>query len=178
MTSTSRTARCGPACRVVWQGRSFIAAPYADQEDFQRQAGDRCVGVGLVCERKTGDRTFRAALENACVALHCVWAHDQTHTRFRAESVNQFMSSRLQLIAMRCQRLHGKGIRRQLEQTDNPWTSQRRHLGVAGRKNLVIPHGVGLLACGTYGDHMNRLWRKGSLWNTLTPSGCDRNQSD
>ena len=22
MTSTSRTARCGPACRVVWQGRS------------------------------------------------------------------------------------------------------------------------------------------------------------
>ena len=21
MTSTSRTARCGPACRVVWEGR-------------------------------------------------------------------------------------------------------------------------------------------------------------
>ena len=32
MTSTSRTARCGPACRVVWQGRSLTAAPYADLE--------------------------------------------------------------------------------------------------------------------------------------------------
>ncbi|GAB3395102.1 RNA-guided endonuclease InsQ/TnpB family protein [Azotobacter armeniacus] len=30
-TSTSRTARCGPARRVVWQGRSPTAAPYADQ---------------------------------------------------------------------------------------------------------------------------------------------------
>jgi len=30
MTSNSRTARCGPACRVVWQGRSRQAAPYAD----------------------------------------------------------------------------------------------------------------------------------------------------
>ena len=30
MTSTPRTARCGPACRVVWQGRRLRAAPYAD----------------------------------------------------------------------------------------------------------------------------------------------------
>jgi hypothetical protein len=34
MTSTSRTARCGPACRVVWQGRSLErAAPYADCDE-------------------------------------------------------------------------------------------------------------------------------------------------
>src|SRR6185437_3435074 len=31
MTSTSRTARCGPACRVVWQGSaSYTGCPYAD----------------------------------------------------------------------------------------------------------------------------------------------------
>lgn len=31
MTSTSRTARCGPACRVVWQGPvSYTDCPYAD----------------------------------------------------------------------------------------------------------------------------------------------------
>ena len=29
-TSSSRTARCAPACRVVWQGRSLTAPPYAD----------------------------------------------------------------------------------------------------------------------------------------------------
>ena len=27
MTSTSRTARCGPACRVVWQGRDPLGSP-------------------------------------------------------------------------------------------------------------------------------------------------------
>jgi len=27
MTSTSRIARCGPACRVVWQGRSCKLPP-------------------------------------------------------------------------------------------------------------------------------------------------------
>src|SRR6266568_2264240 len=30
MTSTSRTARCGPACRVVW-GATHKVAPYADR---------------------------------------------------------------------------------------------------------------------------------------------------
>ena len=31
VTSTSRTARCGPACRVVWQGSpEIIWGPYAD----------------------------------------------------------------------------------------------------------------------------------------------------
>ena len=30
LTSTSRTARCGPACRVVWQGRAGDRSPYAD----------------------------------------------------------------------------------------------------------------------------------------------------
>ena len=31
MTSSSRTARCGPACRVVWQGRlQQLQPPYAD----------------------------------------------------------------------------------------------------------------------------------------------------
>ena len=37
MTSTSRTARCGPACRVVWQGCSLTAAPYADLPLVQTQ---------------------------------------------------------------------------------------------------------------------------------------------
>ena len=31
MSFTSRTARCGPARRVVWQGRSRWTAPYADR---------------------------------------------------------------------------------------------------------------------------------------------------
>ncbi|MFN3901869.1 MAG: hypothetical protein ACK4ML_16090, partial [Alishewanella aestuarii] len=31
LTSTSRTAWCGPACRVVWQGPvSYTDCPYAD----------------------------------------------------------------------------------------------------------------------------------------------------
>jgi hypothetical protein len=31
MTSNARTARCGPACRVVWQGRLRKSrSPYAD----------------------------------------------------------------------------------------------------------------------------------------------------
>jgi hypothetical protein len=30
MTSTTSTARCGPACRVVWEGRGLMAAPYPD----------------------------------------------------------------------------------------------------------------------------------------------------
>ena len=34
LTSTSRTARCGPACRVVWQGYGLLAVPYADPAFF------------------------------------------------------------------------------------------------------------------------------------------------
>src|SRR6266536_3155223 len=30
LTSTSRTARCGPACRVVWEGRAGDCSPYPD----------------------------------------------------------------------------------------------------------------------------------------------------
>ncbi len=32
MTSTTRTARCGPACRVVWEGNGqvFLTVPYPD----------------------------------------------------------------------------------------------------------------------------------------------------
>jgi len=31
-TSTASTARCGPACRVVWEGRGqILTAPYPDQ---------------------------------------------------------------------------------------------------------------------------------------------------
>jgi hypothetical protein len=30
LSHPSRTARCGPACRVVWQGRGQMAASYAD----------------------------------------------------------------------------------------------------------------------------------------------------
>ncbi|CAH2795555.1 MAG: hypothetical protein CBCREVIR_1715, partial [Candidatus Burkholderia crenata] len=32
ITSTSRTAWCGPACRVVWQGYGLMVVPYADFE--------------------------------------------------------------------------------------------------------------------------------------------------
>ena len=31
LTSTSRTAGCGPACPVVWQGRAGDCSPYADR---------------------------------------------------------------------------------------------------------------------------------------------------
>jgi hypothetical protein len=52
-TSTSRTARCGPACRVVWQGSLTICrGPYADQgvsrwgshgrESWIDRSGERC----------------------------------------------------------------------------------------------------------------------------------------
>ena len=41
MTSTSRTARCGSACRVVWQGRSLTAAPYADLGHYQVKRGNK-----------------------------------------------------------------------------------------------------------------------------------------
>lgn len=35
MTSTSRTALCGPACRVVWQGSiNNVDRPYADSVKF------------------------------------------------------------------------------------------------------------------------------------------------
>ena len=46
MTSTSRTARCGPACRVVWQGRSLTPAPYADLTSKTRRLPVRgaCLG--------------------------------------------------------------------------------------------------------------------------------------
>src|ERR1700677_2275478 len=33
-TSTSRTARCGPACRVVWEGRGRKASPYPNLHLF------------------------------------------------------------------------------------------------------------------------------------------------
>ncbi len=36
MTSTSRTARCGPACRVVWQGRSRHGCPLCRSETLIR----------------------------------------------------------------------------------------------------------------------------------------------
>ena len=38
LTSTSRTARCGPACRVVWQGRGQMAASYADWKSLRGPA--------------------------------------------------------------------------------------------------------------------------------------------
>jgi hypothetical protein len=37
LTSTSRTARCGPACRVVWQGRRGKPPPYADYGMHEKQ---------------------------------------------------------------------------------------------------------------------------------------------
>ena len=38
LTSSSRTAWCGPACQVVWQGRSPRAAPYADLSGDKKSA--------------------------------------------------------------------------------------------------------------------------------------------
>src|SRR5665213_20876 len=35
LTSTSRTARCGPARRVVWQGRRGNPPPYADTAEME-----------------------------------------------------------------------------------------------------------------------------------------------
>jgi hypothetical protein len=39
LTSTSRTARCGPACRVVRQGRRVKSPPYADCCGERRLSG-------------------------------------------------------------------------------------------------------------------------------------------
>jgi hypothetical protein len=37
LTSTSRTAGCGPACPVVWQGRAVYRSPYADLVRLKRK---------------------------------------------------------------------------------------------------------------------------------------------
>src|ERR1700732_744759 len=46
---TRRTAGCGPACPVVWEGRSCEASPYPDQfisglSDSERQNSDASQG--------------------------------------------------------------------------------------------------------------------------------------
>ncbi len=43
MTSNSRTAGCGPACPVVWQGRLLLqGAPYADSGKQKRMVLQFC----------------------------------------------------------------------------------------------------------------------------------------
>src|SRR4029079_10791899 len=45
LTSTIRTARCGPACRVVWEGRSGrTATPYPDLSGHGYAASDETRG--------------------------------------------------------------------------------------------------------------------------------------
>ena len=44
LTSISRTARCGPACRVVWQGSGLTAAPYADSNACPSSFAHRQLG--------------------------------------------------------------------------------------------------------------------------------------
>ena len=51
MTSTFRTARCGSACRVVWQGRGSIAS-YAD---FQSDRKEEYFTVRAGSEFETGE---------------------------------------------------------------------------------------------------------------------------
>lgn len=55
MTSNSRTARCGPACRVVWQGCLLPEAPYADV----RPAWAHTCGCKSRCELVTVSKVKR-----------------------------------------------------------------------------------------------------------------------
>ncbi len=52
LTSTSRTARCGPACRVVWQGRRDNSPPYADRD---RASAIKCRSSGKTTARASAD---------------------------------------------------------------------------------------------------------------------------
>ena len=40
LASTRRTARCGPACRVVWEGRSRETPPYPDLHGRKSETSD------------------------------------------------------------------------------------------------------------------------------------------
>ena len=55
MTSSPRTARCGPACRVVWQGCLLPEAPYADV----RPAWAHTCGCKSRCELVTVSKAKR-----------------------------------------------------------------------------------------------------------------------
>ena len=52
MTSTSRTARCGPACRVVWQGRSLALPPMPINPRTIRYYEE----IGLLAPARSGQR--------------------------------------------------------------------------------------------------------------------------
>jgi hypothetical protein len=49
MTSTSRIARCGPACRVVWQGRSCKLPPMPIANWYDHRMAD-CAFLYLYAE--------------------------------------------------------------------------------------------------------------------------------
>ena len=71
MTSTSRTARCGPACRVVWQGSDQKVAPYADcGPDPVGQA--ELKGMEIDGQSHCVRVTYRADIDPAKVSIcHC-----------------------------------------------------------------------------------------------------------
>eukprot|EP01038_Epipyxis_sp_PR26KG_P018709 gene18709-26461_t len=46
-TSTIATARCGPACRVVWEGWSQLAPPYPDPARRRNDREGRAAGATI-----------------------------------------------------------------------------------------------------------------------------------
>jgi len=47
VSSTRRTAGCGPACPVVWQGRVGDRSPYADCAERDKERGGQ-LNLGLI----------------------------------------------------------------------------------------------------------------------------------
>lgn len=69
MTSNSRTARCGFACRVVWQGRLRLGAPYADHkaDGILDSAGKKNAPAnrGIPDATSNDEGTYRSRLASA-----------------------------------------------------------------------------------------------------------------
>src|SRR5690606_7745762 len=59
LTSTFRTAGCGPACPVVWEGSSGItAAPYPDSQGYLRtRAGGADQAAGAARRHRSSSRS-------------------------------------------------------------------------------------------------------------------------
>ena len=75
LTSTSRTARCGPACRVVWQGSDpFRFAPYADRiylpEELRASAND--LPFARLQSWQKGLEIFQNRLTTVCPGIDMV----------------------------------------------------------------------------------------------------------
>ena len=70
LTSTLRTARCGPACRVVWQGTRRIRAPrpYADRHDVRGEAASVRPSPAPCCPISSARRSCRRRSRRAAAA--------------------------------------------------------------------------------------------------------------